>query len=98
MNSAHAAKIAGSDALTGGSGADRFVVAAADGNVITDFEDGVDRINITASGIAFGDLGIEDASAQGGNMGDARISRGSGNPVILADFDRMILANADFIL
>ena len=85
--------------LTGGSGADRFAFAAADGDAITDFKDGVDRINITASGIAFGDLDIEDASAQGGNMGDARISRGSGNgSAILVDFDHMMLTEADFIL
>ncbi len=47
----------GTDVLTGGLGADVFVFANGDGNnTITDFEDGVDMIEINASANAQGSL------------------------------------------
>ncbi|MDA7426664.1 M10 family metallopeptidase C-terminal domain-containing protein [Thalassococcus lentus] len=43
---------AGSDTVTGGSGADVFVVGPdTDRLVITDFEDGIDQIDVSAFGI-----------------------------------------------
>ena len=47
----------GSDSLTGGTGADRFVFTALDGaDRITDFERGVDVIDLTALGTSFSAL------------------------------------------
>ncbi len=43
---------AGNDRLTGGTGADRFVFATgSDRDVITDFRDGIDKIDLTAFGL-----------------------------------------------
>ncbi len=51
----------GADQLTGGAGADTFVFAAGDGdNVITDFEDGTDFIQINASTASQGNLIVAD--------------------------------------
>lgn len=48
---------AGSDTVTGGDGADVFVVTPdTDRLVITDFEDGVDRIDVSALGIDQNDI------------------------------------------
>ena len=64
----------GSDTLTGGLGADRFVFAAGDGgaapgdaDVITDFQKGTDKIQITSPGLGIGDLTI------GSSGGDATV-------------------------
>lgn len=44
---------AGDDVLTGGMGADTFVIGAGDGaDIVTDFEAGLDRINLRAFGFA----------------------------------------------
>ena len=53
--------LAGVDNLFGRGGADRFVLAA-DGaaDSIKDFEDGLDVIDLTAWGVAFGDLALRD--------------------------------------
>jgi len=63
---------AGADTLTGGTGGDLFVLAPGDGgsslakaDVITDFEDGVDRIGL-AGGLQFSSLSIS-ASGTGGS-------------------------------
>ena len=91
----------GADILVGGAGADVFVFAAADGDAITDFEDGVDSIHITTSGIsAIGDVTIADASADGGESGDARVSwetAGAVGSIILEDFDYRLLDENDFV-
>ena len=49
---------AGADILTGGAGDDTFVFASFDGDTITDFGTGNDRIRITAEGVGFDDLTI----------------------------------------
>ena len=48
----------GADTLTGGAGADVFVFAGFDGDVITDFRDGVDRIDLRGTDATFADLAI----------------------------------------
>ncbi|MEM9852568.1 MAG: protease, partial [Pseudomonadota bacterium] len=52
----------GDDTLTGGAGRDYFIFDDRRGdNVITDFEDGSDRILMTAASYSFADLTITDA-------------------------------------
>ncbi len=52
---------AGNDTLTGGDGADVFVFAPAEGmDVITDFDLDQDRLDLTAFGIGFADLGLAE--------------------------------------
>ena len=48
----------GDDTLTGGAGADVFVFAAFDGDTITDFQDGTDRIELRGTAATFADLTI----------------------------------------
>ena len=54
----------GDDVLRGGADADTFVFEAGDGlDQITDFEVGVDTIDLSATGLSYGDLTIEAAGA-----------------------------------
>ena len=70
----------GDDTLTGRGGADRFVFTAGFGqDVVTDWEDGTDRLDFSRNAELFGfaDLTIEDRGA------DAVVSDASGNAVTL---------------
>lgn len=61
---------AGDDTLTGGGDYDVFLYDATWGDdVITDFENGVDRIDLTGSGLLYSDLVI--TSVDGGTLIDA---------------------------
>ena len=49
--------------MEGGTGADDFVFAVGDGvDLIVDFELGVDSIDLTATGLAYGDLTLSDGT------------------------------------
>ena len=54
---------AGANRLTGGAGADVFVFAGFDGDSITDFQDGVDHIDLRGTDATFADLTIADSAA-----------------------------------
>lgn len=82
----------GKDRMTGGDGADRFVFKPGDGkDVVTDFQDGTDRIAIMVPGIKFGDLNFDV-------VGDGvKIGFGAGS-VTLLHLAAGALSKADFIL
>ena len=84
----------GNDVITGGTGADHFIFGSADGqDRITDFDDGVDLIDLSGLGLTFGSLAI---TSYGGGLG-TRIAFGTAviklEGVLPAD-----LGAADFIL
>lgn len=55
---------ADNDILRGGADADRFIFAAGDGaDQIIDFELGLDTIDLSATGLSFGDLAIQTVGA-----------------------------------
>lgn len=82
----------GSDVLTGGSGSDRFVFANWDGNDrVTDFQNGLDRIEIGGPTTGFRDLAVYN-SAEG-----AVISWGGGTTITLVGIDRSLVDASDFI-
>ncbi|SDW89384.1 calcium-binding protein [Paracoccus sanguinis] len=82
----------GSDVLTGGSGTDRFVFANWDGNDrVTDFQNGLDRIEIGGPTTGFRDLAVYN-SAEG-----AVISWGGGTTITLVGIDRSMVDASDFI-
>jgi hypothetical protein len=86
----------GFDTLTGGAGADRFLFAETDWGLdtITDYEDGVDRIDFRGSGLTFSDLTF------GPNGGNARIrytNAGETNIIDLIGVDQSVLTETDFI-
>ena len=69
----------GDDILTGGSGSDFFVFANDSGNdIITDFEDSIDRLVFSATGLTFADLTISAAGSY------TLILDGLGNSITLA--------------
>ena len=81
----------GSDVLTGGSGADRFVFANWEGNDrITDFQNGLDRIEINGPPDSLADLSIYN-SANG-----AVISWNGATTIQLVGIDRGQLDASDF--
>ncbi|NOX52000.1 MAG: hypothetical protein GXP16_15905 [Gammaproteobacteria bacterium] len=81
---------AGDDILTGGTGSDKFVFRAPDGNdTITDFEDGVDFVNLI--GFNWADLTISSSGI--GTL----ISISGGGQVILEGVDSTDISSSDFI-
>ncbi|MCC1493628.1 calcium-binding protein [Cognatishimia sp. F0-27] len=84
----------GNDTLIGGTGNDVFVFAPGwDNDRITDFEDGADRLDVSAlPGInAPGDLNFLDIGA------DLRIDAGGADTILLAGMAGTTLTSADFI-
>jgi Ca2+-binding RTX toxin-like protein len=78
--------------LTGGEGSDRFVFGAVTGqDVITDFEDGFDLIDLSQTGLGFGDLVIS-AGATG-----AVIAWGD-EALTLAGVEAGAIGTVDFLL
>lgn len=83
----------GSDLLTGGAGADRFVFDNFHGNDrITDFEDGIDRIEIGGPTTGYGDLTIVNWGTNG-----AVVSWGGGTTITIPGITAAQLTAADFI-
>ncbi|MFD1881526.1 calcium-binding protein [Paracoccus pacificus] len=79
------------DLLAGGAGADRFAFGRLDGfDRISDFEDGVDRIEFSSGAESFADLTIRQVGSE------TRIAYGA-DQVTLINFDANDLSAADFI-
>eukprot|EP01030_Chromulinospumella_sphaerica_P034851 gene34851-biopygen25323 len=80
----------GQDTLTGGAGADVFVFAFGDGaNTIADFQDGIDRIDVSNYGQAYSSI-VQLAAG-------AKVIFGDGGYVILTGVQAASLSAADFI-
>jgi Ca2+-binding RTX toxin-like protein len=87
---------AGNDVLAGGSGSDEFVFATGGGNdLILDFQDGVDIINLAdIQGISsFADL--MDNIVQ--TFDGVEINLGNGDAVTLKGADMAVLSAGDFL-
>ncbi|MBV1863161.1 MAG: M10 family metallopeptidase C-terminal domain-containing protein [Rhodobacteraceae bacterium] len=82
---------AGNDMLTSGAGADRFVYNTGAGtDTITDFEDGVDLVEIVTGAANFGDLTIVDG------IGGAVVTF-SGVTIVLTGMVESDLTASDFL-
>ena len=89
----------GSDILTGGHGADTFVFGlSASTDIITDFEDGVDRIDLRAYGLSASDLAVVGvlSDVSGSAVVDLNLLGGRGE-IVLAGM-ASDLDSSDFIL
>lgn len=86
----------GNDLLFGGGGADVFVFGAGSGaDVIADFEDGIDRIDLSSLG--FSNAGdVLKLARQSGK--DVEIDFGNGDTLIIKNIDLSQLSHGDFIL
>jgi Ca2+-binding RTX toxin-like protein len=82
---------AGNDILVGGDNADRFVFAGANGaDWVVDFQDGVDRIDLSAYAVgAVGDFDIDQVGVNTviGNYGGGTITLSNTTPGALDDGD-----------
>lgn len=88
----------GDDTLTGGAGADRFFIwRATDSDTITDFEDGVDLIDLTALGLAPGtDVLPALSEAAGDAVLDLALLGGSGTVIVTGSAG--LIDASDFLL
>jgi Ca2+-binding RTX toxin-like protein len=86
----------GSDTLIGGADADRFVFSPGDGTArITDFEDGIDRIDLTAFGFA----SVAEARAFAANVGsDVVFTFAGGEVLIVEDITKVQLTSFDILV
>jgi len=81
----------GDDRLWGGPGADTFVFYTGNGDdTIADFEDGVDIIDLSATGLGYGDLTITQVGA------DTVIGYGA-DTITLTGIDAGQISEADFL-
>lgn len=81
----------GDDTMTGKGGADRFVFGVSWGmDQITDYEDGVDVIDLSSSGLVYGDLSITQLGS------DTLIDGGEGNTITLRGVTASAISEADF--
>ena len=81
---------AGNDNLLGGAGADRFIFFAGQGtDLIADFQDGVDKIDIWSGATSFADIQVTDSGAN-------TVIQFGGNRVILANVDHQTIDATDF--
>jgi Ca2+-binding RTX toxin-like protein len=82
----------GNDWLVGGAGADTFVFDTNWGaDRIADFENGTDLVDLTATGLGYGDLTITQSGA------DTLIADGAGNTITLVATLATLIDAADFI-
>jgi VCBS repeat-containing protein len=83
----------GNDTLTGGTGSDTFVVGAGDGNdTVTDFENGIDKIQAGTLGTSFADVTVTQ------DGGDVVVGFGSGSPTLrLKNTSTALIDASDFM-
>ena len=88
---------AGDDTYTGGEGADTFVFAAESGtNTITDFEDNIDTIDLTAFSSISGFTDLSGKIEQDGADTKIDLSDFGGGVIVLEDFTSTDLDASDF--
>ncbi|MEE9453505.1 MAG: hypothetical protein V3V13_03865, partial [Paracoccaceae bacterium] len=84
---------AGNDTISGFGGADIFQFDAGDGSdIITDFEDGIDTIDFSATGLTFANLTISQNA-----QGDALIGYGATDSITLEGIAATQITADDFI-
>ena len=83
----------GNDTMTGGSGADRFryTESVFDHDIITDFADGQDLIDLTGSGLVFSDFTITQQGT------DTLVSRNASHDILLQNITAIDITVADFV-
>ncbi|HEY8380956.1 MAG TPA: CAP domain-containing protein [Microvirga sp.] len=88
----------GNDRLAGGADADVFVFRGAWGaDVITDFQNGVDRIDLRSNGLSFAKLRIGRTDADKDGRADDVIIKAKGQSITLLNEPKSALDVSDFL-
>ncbi|MBM6580762.1 carboxypeptidase regulatory-like domain-containing protein [Microvirga sp. BT689] len=88
----------GNDTLTGGSDADSFRFTGKWGaDKITDFRNGVDRIDLRGNGLSFGELSIARGHGDGDGVADDVIIKADGQSIALLNVKVSLIGASDFL-
>jgi Ca2+-binding RTX toxin-like protein len=89
----------GNDVLTGGLDADIFRFRGSWGaDRVTDFQNGVDRIDLRWTGLSFGELSVTQRDMDGDGVIDDVLIRGNGQTVTLLNENASGIGASDFLL
>ncbi|EIM25968.1 CAP domain-containing protein [Microvirga lotononidis] len=88
----------GNDILTGGAGADTFRFSGNWGaDTITDFQNGIDHINLRGTGLSFKDLSITRFNADGDGRVDDVLIKGDNHSIALLNVKLALIGASDFL-
>jgi serralysin len=88
----------GNDTLTGGSDADIFRFTGKWGaDKITDFRNGVDRIDLRGNGLSFGELSIARGNGDSDGVADDVIIKADGQSIALLNVKVSLIGASDFL-
>ncbi|MBA1158390.1 CAP domain-containing protein [Microvirga mediterraneensis] len=88
----------GNDTLTGGRGADTFRFSGKWGaDTITDYSDGIDRIDLRGAHLSFKDLGITRFNADGDGKADDVLIEADGQSIALLNVKHALIGASDFL-
>jgi Ca2+-binding RTX toxin-like protein len=88
----------GNDVLVGGAGADVFRFRGAWGlDRVRDFQTGIDKIDLRATGLSFRELSIQQRDGDRDGVADDVLVSGNGQQILLLDHAASALRAADFL-
>ncbi|WP_262030294.1 CAP domain-containing protein [Microvirga sp. Mcv34] len=88
----------GNDTLTGGAGADTFRFSGKWGaDTITDFQNGIDRINLRSTDLSFKDLSITRFNADSDGKADDVLIESHGQSIALLNVKHALIGASDFL-
>ena len=88
----------GNDILTGGANADSFRFTGKWGaDKITDFRNGIDRIDLRGNGLSFGELSIARGNGDSDGVADDVIIKADGQSIALLNVKVSLIGASDFL-
>jgi serralysin len=89
---------AGSDILSGGANADTFHFRGRWGaDKVSDFRNGVDRLDLRGNGLSFGELSIAQGHGDGDGRADDVIIKADGQSIALLNVKVSLIGASDFL-
>ncbi len=88
----------GNDTLNGGSGADAFRFTGKWGkDKVSDFQDGVDRMDLRGNGLSFKELSVTRANGDSDGKADDVIVKADGQSIALLNVKLSLIGASDFL-